>query len=213
MKKMRIAPALVALCLLCACGAPTTSTSKATSFPPVDEKPVIYLYPEEESEISVRLTYNGTLLYTYPSYNDGWEVTAYPDGTIIHEGTEYSYLFWDGFSEVEYDLSAGFVVRGEDTEAFLLEKLQYLGLTPREYNEFIVYWLPRMAGNEYNLITFQGEAYTENAVLEIEPKPDSVQRVFMVFKALDEWIEIPEQDLQPFERSGFTVVEWGGSEV
>ena len=51
-------------------------------------------------------------------------------------------------------MSAGFVVKGEDTAAFLQEKLAYLGLTPREYNECIVYWLPRLEGNPYNLISF-----------------------------------------------------------
>ena len=45
------------------------------------------------------------------------------------------------------DFSRGFVVRGSDTAAFLREKLAYMGLTPREYNEFIVYWLPRMQNN------------------------------------------------------------------
>ena len=35
--------------------------------------------------------------YTYPTYNDGWEVTAYPDGRLINkaDGTEH-YLFWEG---------------------------------------------------------------------------------------------------------------------
>ena len=35
----------------------------------------------------------------------------------------------------------------------------------------------------------------------------------MAFKALDKYIEVPEQDLKTFERKGFTVVEWGGAEV
>ena len=63
------------------------------------------------------------------------------------------------------------------------------------------------------LISFQEELYTENAVLDITPKPDSMLRIFMAFKALDEYIEVPEQDLKTFERKGFTVVEWGGAEV
>ncbi len=180
---------------------------------PVAEKPAIYLYPQEVSEVSVRLEYNGELLFTYPEYNDGWEVTAYPDGKIVSQGEEYSYLFWDGYDEIEYDLSEGFVVKGKDTVSFLKDKLAFLGLLPEEYNEFIVYWAPRMINNEYNLITFQQESYTDNAILTIEPTPDSIQRVFMVFKALDEEIEIEEQILEPFERSGFAVIEWGGSEI
>ena len=36
------------------------------------EKPVIYLYPEEETEVSVTLDYDGTLTATWPTYEDGW---------------------------------------------------------------------------------------------------------------------------------------------
>jgi hypothetical protein len=179
------------------------------------EKPVIYLYPETQTEVSVKLKFEGELFVTYPSYGDGWNVTAYPDGTIINkaDNAEYSYLFWDGSAQTAYDFTSGFVVRGADTEQFLKEKLQFLGLAPREYNEFIVYWLPRMIDNPYNLISFQQEAYTDQAILEITPEPDSLLRVFMAFKSLEHEIELPEQRLEAFVREGFTVIEWGGSQV
>lgn len=173
------------------------------------------MYPAEKTDVTVKLGYNGELLVTYPSYEEGWNVTAYPDGTIINkaDSQEYSYLFWEGTSDTEYDFSAGFVVKGEDTEAFLKEKLTFMGLLPKEYNEFIVYWLPKMIATPYNLISFQGKAYTDDAPLEISPAPDSMQRVFMAFKPLKAAIEIPEQKLETFQRKGFTVIEWGGSEV
>lgn len=178
-------------------------------------KPVIYLYPEETTEVEVKLDYDGVLTCTYPEYQDGWEVVAEPDGTLRDAvtGQEYSYLFWEGASDVEYDFSKGYVVKGEDTAEFLQAKLEEIGLTPREYNEFIVFWLPKMQDNPYNLITFQNEVYTDNAVLEIEPQPDSVLRVFMAYKALEEPIEIEEPEITPFERTGFTVIEWGGTDA
>jgi hypothetical protein len=179
------------------------------------EKPVIYLYPEEKTDVRVTLDYNGKLFVTYPGYKDGWNVTAYPDGTIINkaDNKEYSYLFWEGNSTIMYDFTTGFIVSGKDTEQFLQEKLKFMGLTPREYNEFIVYWLPKMIDNPYNLISFQHETYTNNAVLEITPPPDSMQRIFMAFKPLKHKIDIPEQNLEPFLKEGFAVIEWGGSEV
>jgi ABC-type Fe3+-siderophore transport system permease subunit len=140
---------------------------------------------------------------------------AHPDGKLINQkdGKEYSYLFWEGNSNIEYDMDKGFVVKGEDTAEFLRDKLEYIGLTPREYNEFIVYWLPKMQNNPYNLITFQNEVYTDNAKLEIVLEPDSILRVFMVYKPIKEVITIEEQTLEPFQRQGFTVVEWGGTVV
>ena len=178
-------------------------------------KPIIYLYPTVQTDISVQISLNGKLTCTYPEYNDGWNVTANPDGTLINkaDGREYSYLYWEGKGNANWDFSKGFVVKGVDTIEFLQEKLEYLGLTARELNEFIVYWLPLMKDNKYNLITFQTTEYENNAKLYINPEPDSVLRVFMAFKALDKYVEISRQQLSTFSRSGFTVVEWGGTEV
>lgn len=179
-----------------------------------NEKPVIYLYPEQGEEVSVRLDYDGKLTCTYPEYDNGWHVTAAPDGRITDEnGQEYNYLYWEGETEQEYDFSEGFCVAGEDTAELLEDALEKLGLTRREANEFIVYWLPRMEQNEYNLISFQSEAYTDHARLSIQPEPDTVIRVFMAYKPVENEQEIPEQTLAAPERSGFAVVEWGGCEL
>ena len=179
------------------------------------KKPVIYLYPELTQEIEVKLDYAGELICTYPEYKNGWHIVAHPNGKLENKenGKEYSYLFWEGKAEVEYDLSKGYVIAGDDTAEFLEKKLSELGLTRAEANEFIVYWLPIMEGNKYNLITFQNEIYTEAAKLEITPKPDSILRVFMVYKPLEELMEIEEPNIETFHRKGFTVVEWGGTEV
>lgn len=178
-------------------------------------KPVIYLYPEIATQVSVTLDYHGRLTSTYPEYGDGWTVIAGPDGTLLDPdtGREYYCLFWEGLSDVEYDLSTGFVVPGGETAAFLEDALARLGLTEREANEFIIYWLPRMEHNPYNLISFQHERYTENAGLTVEPTPDSILRVFMAWQGLDAPVDVEPQVLEGQERTGFTVVEWGGTEV
>lgn len=179
-----------------------------------DEKPVIYLYPEKEMEVKVQLDYDGKLVCTYPEYDNGWDVVAQPDGTLCdYSGKTYSYLFWEGNTHATYDFSKGFVVKGAETAEFLEEKLSEIGLNPKETNEFIVYWLRRMQENKYNLITFQTKAYTDVAKLHITPEPDSILRVFMAYKELEAPIEIEEPVIAPFERKGFTVVEWGGAEV
>lgn len=180
-----------------------------------DAKPVICLYPEETTTVSVKLDYSGELTTTYPAYADGWEVTAEPDGTLtnLSDGREYSYLFWEGVSDTDYDLSSGFVVKGSETAGFLQQTLAAMGMTSREYNEMIVYWLPMMEENAWNLISFQTDCYTEAAKLTVTPEPDSVLRVFMAWKALDEPIELPPQEIHPFEREGFTLVEWGGTQI
>lgn len=177
-------------------------------------KPVIYLYPEEETKISVDLDYAGKLTCTYPEYNDGWEVVAAPDGTLTDEnGQTYNYLYWEGISDAAYDFSEGYCVAGEDTAAFLEHALAKLGLNRREANEFMVYWLPFMQENPYNIISFQTDVYTEVAKLKVNPEPDTLIRVFMAWQSADDFVEISEQELIAPERTGFTVVEWGGAEI
>lgn len=184
---------------------------------PLADKPVIYLYPEEETDVHVELELTeADLSTTYPKYNNGWDVTAYPDGTLLNkaDGSHHRYLFWDAVNcKTRFDLTTGFCVAGSDTESFLKEKLAYMGLNEEEMNEFIVYWLPRMEHNAYNLISFQGDVYTDSAKLDITPAPDSILRVFMAYVPLEEAIGIEPQQLSGFERNGFTVVEWGGSEI
>lgn len=181
-------------------------------------KPVIYLYPETRTEVNVKLELDGELTVTYPVYDmaKGWTVTADPDGTLTDKnGRKYSYLYWEGDINIKPDLSRGFCVRGEDTAEFLEDALRQLGLNDKEAEDFITYWLPYMVENKYNVITFQTKAYEDAASLEIAPKPDTVIRVNMLWYSSDKQISIRPQDLttlNPAERKGFTVVEWGGEE-
>lgn len=180
------------------------------------EKPVIYLYPEHTMDVSVRIDLaDGYFTRTIPESTGEWNVTADPDGTLTDKasGKKYDYIFWESSDNTEYDWSEGYVIKGSETEAFLRGILPKMGLKKSEYEEFIAYWLPRMQKNKYNLITFQTDRYTESAELTVDPKPDSVLRVFMAFRAVDGPVSVARPRIRPFIRKGFTVVEWGGAEV
>lgn len=179
---------------------------------PLCYKPVIYLYPETACDVQVTLNLNGSLTCTYPRYDGGWRVSAQPDGTLTDTaGQTYTYLYWEGVVDADFDFSSGFCVPGDGAAAFLESALAQLGLTRREANEFIVYWLPQMEQNPYNLISFQTDVYTDAAALTIEPAPDTLLRVFMAWKPLAAPIDIEPQALSHPDRSGFVAVEWGGT--
>ena len=207
----KLVPLTLAVCLL----AVSLTGCGALDRGPAAAKPVIYLYPEEETQVSVALDFDGELTATYPAYGDGWTVDAAPDGTLTDPttGRQYYCLFWEGISQTEYDFSTGFCVAGENTAAFLEDALAQLGLTEQEANEFIIYWLPKMEHNLYNLISFQQETYADSAQLTIDPAPDTLIRVFMAWQGLDQPVEVEPQTLTAPERTGFTAVEWGGAEV
>ena len=187
---------------------------------PETAKPVIYLYPEQETKVNVQLTFNGTLTSTYPTLPpEGWTVTAQPDGTLTdEEGRSYRYLFWEGVADVDWKQDSGFLVKAEDAREFLEESLTQLGLNELEQNDFITYWLPKLEKNGESFVTFAAEQYTDNAVLTVTPKPDSVLRVQMLISKVDDsnraaFQKLPEQELPRFEREGFVIVEWGGTDL
>lgn len=187
---------------------------------PETAKPVIYLYPEQETKVNVQLTFNGTLTSTYPTLPpEGWTVTAQPDGTLTdEEGRSYRYLFWEGVADVDWKQDSGFLVKAEDTREFLEQSLTQLGLNELEQNDFITYWLPKLEKNGESFVTFAAEQYTDNAVLTVTPQPDSVLRVQMLISKVDDsnraaFQKLPEQELPRFEREGFVLVEWGGTDL
>ena len=185
---------------------------------PASYKPVLYLYPPHEQDVSVKLKlHEWEMIHPYPAYKDGWEVIASPDGTLQNKATGKSHycLFWETAGQpLMKEIRTGFVVKGEETAAFLEEKLAELGLTEKEANEFIIFWLPQMEGNAYTLIHFAQEAYEKVVSLQISPKPETQIRVMMVWQALSAKKEIETQILpQKPVRKGFTAVEWGGAEL
>ena len=214
MKKLCCIGLALMLCLgLCGCVPPSRLNQKPEQ---LVDKPIIYFYPETPTSCCAKITLDGELTCTYPDHGvEGWQnFTAYPDGTLVFpDGKAYYALYWEGEQSAEFDFSQGFCVSGEDTAEFLEWALLSQGLTHREANEFIIYWLPLMQENPYNVISFQTDAYTEGAVLDITPTPDSLLRVFMAYYPSGEAVDIDPQTFTPFDRQGFTVVEWGGSVV
>ena len=180
------------------------------------KKPIIYLYPKQETEVTVKVENPQNLTHTYPKYENEWKILAKPNGDLkdLKTGRNLYALYWEGINTVKPNMNEGFIVKGEDTIEFLEEKLEILGLNERETEEFIVYWLPKLESNKYNFIRFQKEEeINSNMPLEITPKPDTVIRIVMEFKGLEEPIQIQEQKLSTPQRTGFTVVEWGGTEI
>lgn len=182
------------------------------------DKPVIYLYPEKEQKIDIHLGFTGTELYTWPKINANmnWFVTAQPNGMLKDAaGEEYPYLFWEGKMDIfaNTDMSTGFVVKADETEEFFRDKLKLLGLNAREYTDFITFWGPRMRKNKYNLIHFETTVYNNKVPLNVTPKPESSQRILMVYQGLENPVEVKPQELQPFTRKGYTLIEWGGMEM
>jgi len=193
----------------------TYSTDEYGKAVTTTKKPAIYLYPQNPTQVDVTLSLRSSYFaVTIPAYGNGWHVLAQPNGqlTNLADGKTYPYLFWEAMEHDPWpEAKEGFVVKRDDLEDFFREKLTYMGLIPVEYEEFIEFWLPILSQNEYSLIYFAGEEYTERYPLSITPAPNSLLRVFMVARAAKGGEKLPQQKLKPFERKGFAVIEWGGT--
>lgn len=177
----------------------------------INRKPVLYLYPEEDSNVNITFNDPSKVVISYPEFNNSWNVFVKKDGTIKYNHRDYYALYWEEEYNYIDSFSEGFYVEADNAIEFLENKLSVIGLNEREANEFIMYWLPILKTNEKNLIYFEltedKQAYNE---LIIDPEPDSLLRITMHVKKVDKKINVKEQHLTTFERNGFTVVEWGG---
>lgn len=179
-------------------------------------KPILYIYPKQEMDLTIKLGYSNLLTHTYPKYKNEWRVHVSENGNIYDYKTKRNYyaLYWEALDSSKNNMEEGFVVKGKDTVSFLEEKLEYLGLNEKERNEFIIYWIDKLENNKYNYIRFRTtKEVNEYMPLSFSEEPDSLIRIIMDFKPLNKKIKVKEQKLVSNERKGFTVVEWGGRKL
>lgn len=175
-------------------------------------KPVVYLYPEHEQKVFVLPQPEGGVTVSEPALGEGWNVTAKPNGEITDaQGKKWEYLFWEGFSNLVTP-KEGFLVAKKDLSAFFEEKLTFLGLNVKERADFKEYWLAQLGDDATYFISFIDQTQLDaHAPLLIEPKPDTLIRIFFDYKKVDAGFAYIEQKLvKGLARTGFTVTEWGG---
>lgn len=177
-------------------------------------KPVIYLYPEEKTDVLVEVEPQGGFTKVEPAYNDGWRVTASPNGSLVNkdDGKTYPYLFWEGRGGLYEAPEKYWVMKQGEVEKALPKILWQIGLNAQEIHDFMEFWAPRMKDAAYYKIGFHGNAMMDElAPLRVTPAQDSTLRILMDYEGLDAPIPAnPPVIKHRFERNGFTVVEWGG---
>ena len=180
-------------------------------YPIVEYKPILYIYPTVDTNVNVKLADPSAIRVSYPIYNDGWNVYAKTDGSLYVNDKYYYALYWEENIEEENEFNEGFYVTSDNAASFLEDKLSQAGLTDREINEFVMYWLPKLQDNGESIVNFSftEELQASNAII-VDPAPDSILRVRMHIKKVNGDPGIKEQEIPTFNRTGFTVVEWGG---
>jgi hypothetical protein len=176
-------------------------------------KPVVYLYPQKDTAVSVKVAPNGGMIFSNPLYKEGWNVLARPNGKITNsDNKDYGYLFWEGIGINLPWPNEGFVVKKSELKNFFNNSLAELSLNKTEIKDFNDYWTARLQESDYWQISFINQADFEKiAPLNVDPAPDTIIRAMMYAKPLAKPIALPKQVLQGKARAGFTLVEWGGA--
>lgn len=175
-------------------------------------KPVIYLYPSQNTQVTVRVAADVTKSEpTYPQ--KGWTVMAHPNGQLEYQGKTYPNLFWEGLGHGNYPNmgNSGFIVTQEKLISTIKSHLSKLGLNSQESADFMEFWADKLPKTPYVRLTWiTTSGMNQLAPLSVSPQPDTVIRIFLDFEGLEEAINLVPQKLSSVPRSGFTLIEWGG---
>lgn len=176
-------------------------------------KPVVYLYPTEPTDISLKFIEPMHLETQIPNYANGWKVKAYPDGKIVDlqpemtncaaigsafgseyakeacNKNEYPYIYWSGETHTKNypQIDKGWIVSSGEVEGLLKTKLTEIGLNQKEQNDMLEYWLPQIekkAAPFYRISLLQNDELNKLFPMAVTPRPNSVIRVFLDFLPL-----------------------------
>ncbi len=173
------------------------------------DKPNIYIYPETEIDILVELFFplGGHIVKSIPEYGDGWNVNVDETGLI---NDTYNYLFYEAVQPDIWQYEKGWCIKKDSLRDFFEMNMNDYNFSENEINDFTEYWIPLLDGFNYFYIYPQTN-YLINKVIELRlsEMPDNIGRLFYGIIGSNEYKEIPESDVESFNREGFTVMEWG----
>jgi len=185
-------------------------------------KPVIYAYSQTAIKAEIKMELAGQLTFSYPNYTDAWNIEVDELG-LKESGKKYPYLFWEGKQEgLGFNSSSnhfeGDQINTDSTISYLESCCNAFGFNSTERTDFISFWGPRITAHNFAQISFLvDEDYDQIGALQILPRPDNIRRVYILFKGYPSFnTDLITKGIGSFsglKRDGFTIVEWGGSEL
>lgn len=192
------------------------------------DTPSIYLYPEQKQEVVVKLDVRGKGVMTssIPPYNAGWHTLVDPAEPYSRITLKYAppfdnvpvgFLDYHAIREGDWQEKEGWAVARRDVRALLGDVLDQIGCNAIEREDYL-YIVPRVIEEKYpneatRLLALPqyGRIVDDSVGLDVQPKPDSVFRLWIYFKQLGagEKANVRAPKLPKIRRVGFHVVELG----
>ncbi len=203
------------------------------------KKPVVYCYSDKDLDFfKFELKPIGDLIFHYPKLFVGleminsigqtkptytWNMSLKNNKLFENDTIELPYLFWESrqtgitFDKTSTNEFKGSLVWKKNLVDFLDSTLTEIGFNSKEKTDFITFWGPQMWEYNYYFIQFlQDDECQKFANYEIEPKPQKVNRIYMLFHGSDKYpydFKCQKQVLKPLTRKGFYLVDWGGIDL
>jgi hypothetical protein len=177
--------------------------------------PVLYLYPEKPTQVTVQTT--APLTYTDPStIRNTWSVLAHPDGSITSSNThDRPYIYYE-YNHHEVAVSTpeeGFIVEKKNWEKKVHSLATTLQLTEAETTSLVSEIQTVISSfseaNYLKLSIANQKEINQKLPLTISPIPNKIYRIHFAITPLKTNKIIKEQPIEPITRKGFTVVELG----
>jgi len=181
--------------------------------------PMIYLYPEKTTSLSVGFTDSlvAGLPVVLPNFSENttWNLIAKTNGKISIKNTNYDYLYYK-FSGIKFSKpKTGYIVKNTNVLNFIKEDFSTkLGLNAKETIDLVEDASKALKDVNKKSSYYQISLVERNEIDQllpqtISPKPDQWVRNIIYIKALETPVEIDEPIINSVERAGFTVIENG----
>jgi hypothetical protein len=180
----------------------------------VADKPNLYLYPDGDTEMAVRVSHGRKqqIVASDPPHGElGWAGIAHPDGTFTQDGERAPFLFyevslapWQG-RHLQRD--AGWCVKAEGAVEAMADILALYDFNAREVDDFVDAWthdLPPAAA--YTVYPQRDVDYM--AQLKLDPDLP-IDRLWLLVEEGSGCAPLFEPVVEPMDRRGAHGVEWG----
>lgn len=192
-------------------------------------KPLVYIYDifSRKNRLSIWFPQWGNFTKIIPDFSgkQSWDFHSDSQGVIMVENKTqpFEYLYYSARVPDYLYNTWWWQVYGRDIHAFFDEKLDFIGMTSWEKNEFINYWIPEFHPDVLYFVSFKFDTAIDHYVtLDFSQKPLRQMRILLEAYPVDRvnnsflWPHVGTKLdallLKHFDRSHiFDVFEWGGT--
>ena len=173
-------------------------------------KPNIYIYPEEDAELTIKIDFpnGGRVTVSDPDYNQGWDISVSSAGVI---DDKYTFLFYECKTPNLCQYDEGWVVDREALSSFFESNLHELNFRDHELTDFLDYWIPRLnTSDKYIIYPQYSDILEEMSRIKCTPSPLNINRICYVIRKFSSELSRPKEPAtRMFDRAGFHIMEWG----